>query len=116
MASLSTDTQTYRDKLRAAIDARMTLVDGLAAAAASCDAARVALDAAEADYAREYRAAISAGWTERELRDAGLAAPTAARATGTRRAGRSRGASATPLAPAAVPQGGTGEVGEPLAS
>ncbi|WHP16479.1 hypothetical protein [Cellulomonas sp. ES6] len=113
MASLSTDTQTYRDKLRASIDARMSLVEGLAAAAASRDAARVALDAAEADYAREYRGAISAGWTERELRDAGLAAPTAARATGTRRAGRSRGASATP---AAVPQGGTGEVGEPLAS
>jgi|GEM_PF-1924119 len=116
MASLGTDTQTYRDKLRASIDARMSLVEGLAAAAANRDAARVALDDAEASYAREYRAAIGAGWTERELRDAGLAAPTGARASGARRAGRPRGGNATPLAPAAVPQGGTSEVGEPLAS
>lgn len=102
MPSLATDTDTYLDQLRASMDARMARARDLATAAARRDDARKTLDDAEADYAREHRAAIAAGWTERELRDAGLAAPGA---TTTRRGGTRTRRAATPTdVPPAAPQ------------
>jgi hypothetical protein len=115
MASLNTDTQTYLDQLRASIDARMARASALAATAARRDEARAALDAAEADYAREYRAATTAGWTERELRDAGLNAPGASPA---RRAGgtRTRRTTGATEVPSPAPHGADDQVPASIAS
>ncbi len=75
MGELSTDTHTYLTKMRAALDARMARANDVASAAAARDAARAAFDEAEVKYGREYRAAREAGWTDKELRDAGLTPP-----------------------------------------
>lgn len=68
------------DSIRAAaqemMQGRLAAVERAADAARSLDSAREALAAAETSYASEHRAALDAGWSERELRQLGLSVPT----------------------------------------
>lgn len=115
MPNLNTDTAAYLEKLKAAVDARMQHASTLAASAARREQAQAELAAAEAAYARDHRAAVNAGWTERELRDAGLTAPSTARGAGSRRGTRARTASTDNTAQQTEPRAEQGD-SEPLSS
>lgn len=69
--------QTYESRLAALVDSRMQAARDLAATAAIRDERRVALEAADADYAASYAGALAAGWTDKELAKAGLDATEA---------------------------------------
>ncbi|MEJ5869366.1 hypothetical protein WDV85_16670 [Pseudokineococcus sp. 5B2Z-1] len=95
----TTDPDTIESGLRALVDARMDAGRSLARAAAERDSIREALAAADAKYAGEHAAALSAGWTAEELKKVGLTAPTT---TAPRRTRRRRAAS-TSDQPAGAP-------------
>jgi hypothetical protein len=113
MGELSTDTKTYLASLRASLDARMARATDLVDAAAARDAARAAFDSAQERYAREYRSALDAGWTDKELRDAGLTAPGA---TPRRPVARRVRQSTASRAVAPAPSGDAPQEETPLAS
>ncbi|NTW42379.1 MAG: hypothetical protein HGA44_21310 [Cellulomonadaceae bacterium] len=72
METTQTTAQSYEDRLRQLQDGRMAAGRALAAAAAARAEAKAAFDEAEAQYATTYAAAVSSGWSEGELRRAGL--------------------------------------------
>lgn len=65
---MTNDTTDYTARLRALVDARMAAVQPLAARAEAVASARAALDTASLAYAGAWADAITAGWTETELR------------------------------------------------
>lgn len=83
-----TDPDTIETELRALVDARMDAGRSLARAAAERETIREALAAADAKYADEHTAAVTAGWTAAELKKVGLDEPEVR--TGARRTRRRR--------------------------
>lgn len=75
--------------------ARVALVRDAATALAAHERAKEAAEAAERDFVAAYRAAISGGWTEAELRKVGLTPPRR-RAPGRPRRSATGGGSETP--------------------
>lgn len=93
--STHTTAQTYETRLAALVDNRMAAGTALAGAAAERDARRAAFDEAEANYAAAYADAMAAGWSESELRKAGLDAATGRAAKAARRGRPARSARTT---------------------
>lgn len=101
-----TTAQTYESRLAALVDNRMAAGTALAGAAAERDARRAAFDEAEANYASAYAEAVAAGWSESELRKAGLDASATRAAKAGRRTRTARAVSTTPARPAAEQSAG----------
>ncbi|MEJ5913784.1 hypothetical protein [Pseudokineococcus sp. 1T1Z-3] len=96
----TTDPDAIESGLRALVDARMDAGRSLATAAAERDAARETLANADAKYAAEHAAALTAGWTAAELKKVGLDEPEVR--AGTKRTRRRR-TSPTPADSAGTP-------------
>jgi hypothetical protein len=99
------DTQAVEHTARQLLDARITAVRELAKAQVAVDHVRESLGEAEANHATVYTTATRAGWSDAELKQMGLRAPTR-RAPGRPRRPRSGGtrasvtsADSTPSAP-----------------
>lgn len=69
------DAQKIESELQKRLHNRMDSVRALVKTRQSVAAARDALNSAEDDDARQYQAALSAGWTAEELRASGLPEP-----------------------------------------
>lgn len=61
------------------MEGRLAAIDDVAAKARDVEQARTALENAERSYASSHKAALDAGWSDRELRQLNL--PTPARRT-----------------------------------
>lgn len=79
---MSVDRESIRAAARAQLEARLTLVDDLAAALdevgdaeSAVREAQARLTTARAGYATAHKAALAGGWTARELKDSRLPAP-----------------------------------------
>lgn len=83
-------------KIDAARDAKVFAVKMAAASGVEVQEAAQLLAAAELKYAKDYQAALRAGWTESELRGIGLAVP--ARKAGGRPRGRKAAQDSAPVA------------------
>jgi hypothetical protein len=70
------DTQAVEHTARQLLDARITAVRELAKAQIAVDHVRESLDEAEANHATVYTTATRAGWSDAELKQMGLRAPT----------------------------------------
>lgn len=78
------DAQKIEHELQQRLNNRMDSVRALVKSRQSVADARDALNAAEDEDARQYLAAIKAGWTADELRTSGLSEPEKQRRVSTR--------------------------------